>query len=175
MLFRSRTTCTVSMHLGYGEKDKAAGDLAGAYSILAQDQSLSNMFGLPQKYEMIRDWMKLKGLNRAPAYIASPDKVEPVQPDPFKKRELDIKEKQADAALNAANAAQTKTAKTIALDSQRLDIANHELQLNAMDKDRTHNRQDLDTAARISQGEEQLDIEREKVEVARNKPTARPQ
>lgn len=175
--WKERKTCTVSMHLGYGEKDKAAGDLAGVYSMLAADQSLSNMFGLPQKYEMIRDYMKLKGLNRAPAYIASPDKVEPVQPDPFKKRELDIKEMTAKAALDSANAAQTKTAKTIALDTQRLDIANNQLQMEAMDNDRAHNRQDLDTAARISQGEEHLDIERAKVEVARNKPqpAARPQ
>lgn len=154
-----RTTCTVSMHLGYGEKEKAAQKLEHAYEALAKDPALANMFTLQNRYELIRDTMKMAGLNRAPAYITSPDKVQPVQPDPFKTRELDIKEKSADAALTAASATQAKQAKTVALDSQRLDIANHELAQSAMDKDRTHNRQDLETTARIDIAHEQMALE----------------
>jgi hypothetical protein len=168
-----RTTCTVSMHLGYGEKDKAAKDLAEGYAFLAKDQALSNMFGTKQKYEMVRDWMKLKSLSRAPAYIAAPDTVEPVQPDPFKKRELDIKDKMADAAVAASNASQTKSAKTVALDSMRVDNATHELQMNAMDKDRTHNRQDLEIASRIHIAEEQMALEeRIAAQASKDKMTA---
>lgn len=154
-----RTTCTVSLHLGYGEKDKAAQDISGAYEMLAKDGSLQNMFGLPQKYEMVRDWMKLKGLSRGPAYIAAPNSVPAVQPDPFKTRELDIKDKMATAAASASSATQIKSAKTVALDSQRLDNATHELQMNAMDNDRTHNRQDLETTARIHIAKEQMALE----------------
>lgn len=159
-----RTTCTVSMHLGYGEKEQAAEKLAGAYKMMSSDPSLANMFSLQNKYRMIRDWMRLQSLNGAPAYITSPDKAQPVGPDPLKTRELDIKEKTADAAVAASSATQTKAAKTVALDSQRLDNQTHELQMNAMDMDRTHERQDLETAARIHVAEKELVLQKQVID-----------
>jgi hypothetical protein len=49
-----RKTCTVSQHLGYGEKDMAANELAQGYQMLAKDPALGNMFGPKQRYRCCR-------------------------------------------------------------------------------------------------------------------------
>lgn len=159
-----RTTCTVSMHLGYGEKAQAAQKMEHAYTSLAGDPALANMFTLQNRYELIRDTLKMAGLNRAASYITAPDKVDPIQPDPFRTKELEIKDKAATAAIMSAEAAQAKASKTIALDTQRLDIARYDQQMNAMDKDRDNNRQDLDTTARVSVAQEELRLEERRIE-----------
>jgi hypothetical protein len=64
-----RKTCTVSQHLGYGEKDMAANELAQGYQMLAKDPALGNMFGPKQRYAMLSDVAKLKSFNRFQAYL----------------------------------------------------------------------------------------------------------
>jgi hypothetical protein len=156
-----RTTCTVSMHLGYGEKDMAANELAQGYQMLAKDPGLGGAFGQKQRIEMLHDIAKLKGFTRFASYI-DPN-GEPPQPDPFKKRELDLKER-AVAVTEQANTFKASDASRLyAAEQAKLEQKSQEMQMNALNQDRTNDRQDLDTAARASQGEEQLQIERDKI------------
>jgi hypothetical protein len=46
---RERRTATVSMHLGYGEKDDMPQKLKGLYEGLAQNPALQNMFTLQNR------------------------------------------------------------------------------------------------------------------------------
>lgn len=156
-----RTTCTVSQHLGYGEKDMAANELGQGYQMLAKDGGLGNMFGGKQRYEMLHDIAKLKGFTRFAAYI-DPN-APPPQPDPLKVRELDIKDKTAQAALQAVTVKQNADNRLFANDQAKLEQNAADMHLKALDLDRTNDRQDAETAARIQQGEEQMDIEREKI------------
>jgi hypothetical protein len=156
-----RTTCTVSQHLGYGDKDVAANELAMGYKEMAQDPGLGNMFGQKQRYEMLHDIGKLKGFNRFAAYL-DPNAPAP-QPDPLKVRELDIKEKTADAAMASVNVKQAADNRLFAATQSKLEQSGAKLHLDALNTDRTNDRQDADTAARIQLGEEQLDVEREKI------------
>lgn len=169
-----RKTCTVSMHLGYGEKDQAAQKIMGAYEKMAEDQSIAFMFTPQNRYEMIRDAMKLLGLNRSSAYITSPDKATPPGPDPMKTRELDIKEKAVNASALTAQASIAKVQKSLAIDSTRVENDQHRMQLDAMDKDRTHNRQDLETASRIDVEQDRVEIERRLAAHTINTPPAAP-
>lgn len=158
-----RTTCSVSMHLGYGEKDQAVNKMTKAYEMLAKDPALQTMFSPQNRYEMIRDTMKMAGINRAPAYITSPDKAPPPQPDPLKTQEIAIKGKLADAAIANSQANNMKVQKTLVIDSQRMDNERQKMAMDAQDLDRTHNRQDLETSARIQVAQEELEIERQVV------------
>jgi hypothetical protein len=156
-----RTTCTVSQHLGYGEKDMAANELGQGYQMLAKDGGLGNMFGGQQRYEMLHDIAKLKGFTRFAAYLDP--KAPPPQPDPFKTRELDIKDKTAQAALMAVQVKQNNDNRLFANDQAKLEQNAADMHIKALDLDRTNDRQDAETTARIQQGEEQMEIEREKI------------
>jgi hypothetical protein len=157
-----RTTCTVSQHLGHGEKDAAANELGMGYKEMSQDPIVSNMMGQKGRYEMLHDIAKLKGFNRFAAYL-DPN-AQPPGPDPLKVRELDIKEKTADAGVAAVNVKQAADNRLFAATQSKLEQASAKLHLDAINADRTNDRQDTDTAARIQLGEEQLEVEREKIE-----------
>jgi hypothetical protein len=152
-----RTTCTVSQHLGYGEKDKAANELGQGYQMMAKDPGLGNQFGPKQRYEMLHDIAKLKGFTRFSAYL-DPN-APPPQPDPFKTRELDIKDKTATAAVMGAQVKQQDANRLYSLDQTKVAQKGAEIKLKALDHDRTHDRQDVETTARIKTAEEQLKIE----------------
>jgi hypothetical protein len=156
-----RTTCTVSQHLGYGEKDMAANELAMGYKEMAGDPGLGGMFGQKQRYEMLHDIGKLKGFNRFAAYL-DPN-AQPPGPDPLKVRELDIKEKAVDASMASVNVKQAADNRLYAATQSKLEQSAAQIHLDALNMDRTNDRQDTDTAARIQLGEEQLDVEREKI------------
>jgi len=156
-LWTERKTCSVSMHLGYGEKDIAVQKHTEAYKMLKGNP----LFKQQNEYELIRDTMKLAGLNRAPAYISVPDQTTQPQPDPLKVRELDIKDKMAQAALQQASNGQQKDNRLYALDQSRLELDGKALQLKTLDHDRTHDRQDAETTSRIQVADAELDIERE--------------
>lgn len=156
-----RTTCTVSQHLGYGDKDTAANELAMGYKEMAQDPGLGGMFGQKQRYEMLHDISKLKGFTRFAAYL-DPN-AQPPGPDPLKVRELDIKEKAVDATVASVNVKQAADNRLYAATQSKLEQGAAKLHLDALNADRTNDRQDADTAARIQLGEEELDVEREKI------------
>jgi hypothetical protein len=128
---------------------------------MTSDPIVSNMMGQKGRYEMLHDISKLKGFNRFAAYL-DPN-AKPPGPDPLKVRELDIKEKTADAAMASVNVKQAADNRLFAATQSKLEQSGAKLHLDALNTDRTNDRQDADTAARIQLGEEQLDVEREKI------------
>jgi hypothetical protein len=140
-----RTTCTVSPHLGFGEKDVMVNKMTVAHKTLTE--TAGTMYGPKQKYALLMDTMKMAGLTGAPNYL-DPN-APPPQPDPLKVQELGIKDKMAQAALAQASAAQQKDNRLLALDQTKLGLEGKALQLKALDHDRTHDRQDMETAARV--------------------------
>lgn len=156
-----RTTCTVSQHLGYGEKDMAANELTQGYQMLAKDQGLGNMFGGKGRYAMLKDIAKLKGFNNFASYL-DPD-APPPQPDPIKMQEVAAKTTSAQASMLSSQTKQQDANRLYALDQSKLQLSTADMHLKANDTDRANDRQDADTTARIQQGEEKLEIEREKI------------
>jgi hypothetical protein len=165
-----RRTCTVSAHLGYGEKDNAAMELTQGYEMMAKDQGLGTMFGQKQRFELLHDVAKLKGFNRFSAYL-DPN-APPPGPDPLKTRELDIKEKVADATVAGVGIKQQDASRLYALDQMKVQQHGQEMALSALDHDRTNDRQDAETASRIQVDHAQLEIEREGLDVERLKAAA---
>ncbi|WP_316235063.1 MULTISPECIES: hypothetical protein [unclassified Bradyrhizobium] len=162
-----RRTATVSQHLGYGDKDTAANELAQGYQMLAKDPGLGGKFGGKQRYEMLHDIAKLKGFTRFSAYL-DPNGPDP-QPDPIKMQELQIKDKTATAALQASQIKQQDANRLYALDQAKLKQNDHQMVLNALDHDRTHDRQDAETASRIHVAEQQVQLEKQALENDRKK------
>lgn len=152
--WNERRTCTVSEHLGYGEKDMMVSKMTTAYDRL--DKSAGTMFGPKQRYALALDTMKMAGITGASNYL-DPN-APPPQPDPLKTRELDIKDKLATAANTQAQAAIQKDNRLFALDRTKLDLDGHNLALKALDHDRTHDRQDTETSARIDVAQREMTL-----------------
>ena len=151
-----RKTCSVSMHLGYGELDKLAGEIEMAYEKMSKDPSLQQIFTLDNKYAMITDAFKAKRFPNADSYLTLPAKTQAPPPDPFKTRELDIKQQLATAALQQGQAAGDKNQKLLAIDSERINVDKAKLKLTSLDHDRTNDRHDLETANKIDIGQREI-------------------
>ena len=156
-----RTTCSVSQHLGYGEKDMAAAELGEGYAMLAKDPALANMFGPQQRYALLTDVAKLKGFTRWPAYLnPNAPPPQPPPPDPIKMAEVQAKQTAAQATVMSAQSAQAKEQRLVVEGQQKNDLKKHDLTMKVLDHDRTNNRQDADTAHRIIHDEAQLQLEK---------------
>lgn len=166
-----RTSCTVSLHLGYGEKDMAANELANGYQMMAKDPGLGTAFGLKQRVAMLQDIAKLKGFTNFAAYVDA--NAQPPGPDPIAMKELEIKERAVAVSEQANQFKASDASRLYASEQVKAAQKDAEIRVNALDQDRTNDRQDMETAARVSQGEEQLDIERERLRVEREKVAAK--
>ena len=157
-----RKTCSVSQHLGYGEKDVAANELAQGYQMLAQDPAIANMFGPPQRYAMLSDIAKLKGFNRFQAYL-NPNAPPPQpQPDPIKMQEAQAKQTTAQAAMAGAQTKQYKEERLASHEQDKLDLQREELKVKAMDTAQSNQRQNIETAHRVVNDAAKLKLDKEK-------------
>jgi hypothetical protein len=117
------------------------------------------MFGPAQRYAMVMDGLKAARLPNASHYLLTPDKAAPPPgPDPIKMGELQVKKQLADAAQTQAQAAGDKNQKLLAIDSERINVDKAKLKLTAMDHDRTNDRHDLETAAKIDIGQREIKL-----------------
>lgn len=153
-----RKTCTVSMHLGYGERDQAVQKRQIAYQGLAADPMLGDMFGRQERFALIRDTLKLAGMWQAD-YLKSPDKAQQPQPDPLKVKELQIKEMLAQAAVMQAKAHVSKDQRLAAVDASKVELAAQQYQTDTMFAHRDAERHDAESISRIDIADREMEIE----------------
>jgi hypothetical protein len=159
-----RTDCKVSVHLGPGEKDRAAAKYAATYKELSSDPSIAHYFSGPKKHAMITDGLKLAGFDSPSKYL-EPANTPPPPPDPFKTRELDIKDKQATAALTTAQAAAMHKQMDGMLKMMTSKLDDFSTRMDVMFKGRESDRLDLETSNRV-------DVSQREIELAEKAPPA---
>jgi hypothetical protein len=159
--WKARSSCKVALHLGYGDRDRQAAKHTQAYSQLAADPALAPLFSIKKRAELANDTMKLAGFTKS--YLEDPDTVKPPEPDPFKVKELEIKEMTAKAALISAEA--TATLKQVQAQNEQITRSLEEMktQFELVFKQRESDRLDLETANRI-------DVSQREIELAENAP-----
>lgn len=153
-----RTTCTVSMHLGYGEKEQAMAIYEKLYQGMSMDPILSQGFAYQGRMAMFHDAAKIKGVNIT-QYLLPPDQVKPPQPDPIKMTQAQAQQTSAQAAMLTAQANQEKDKRLEAFDAGRLQLEQGKLLVTSMDHDRTHDRQDAETAKKMEISEREMALE----------------
>jgi hypothetical protein len=156
-----RKTCSVSQHLGYGEKDTAAAELMQGYQGMAQDPAIAHMFGPKQRYEMLKDIAKIKGFTRFEAYLDP--KAPPPQPqpeDPAKMIAAQASMATAQASMAKVQVDQFKEQRLAAHEQEMTELKRQELVLKGIEHSRVNDRQDTDTASRIIHDSEKLELEK---------------
>lgn len=156
-----RKTCSVSQHLGYGEKDTAAAELMQGYQGMAQDPAIAHMFGPEQRYEMLKDIAKIKGFTRFEAYLNP--KAPPPQPqpqDPAKMIAAQAAMTSAQATVEKVKVDQFKEQRLAAHEQEMTEIKRQELMLKGIEHARVNDRQDADTTHKIVHDNEQLQLDK---------------
>jgi hypothetical protein len=153
-----RSTCTVSMHLGYGEKDQAVAKLTQLHQGLAMDPVLQAGYGYPQRLALFHDAAKIAGINIS-GYLLPPQQVQPPQPDPIKMMTAQAALLSAQASMKTATANESKDQRLAAVDAAKINQGQQDLAIKAMDHDRTHSRQDLETSAKINVAQREMALE----------------
>jgi hypothetical protein len=126
---------------------------------MASDPGMANMFDNEGKYNLAHDWAKVAGLTNFSAYLKRPDQAQPIQPDPLKTTELQIKKTLADAAMLTAQNGQQRDQTLAALDQKKITQGEQKLVIAAQNHDRTNDRQDAETRARIQVGNREMALE----------------
>lgn len=152
-----RKTCKVALHLGYGERDRYAAKLKTNASVLSSPP-FAPMFQEQNRFDMAMDMLRADGLEGASKYISTPDKIKPPQPDPLAVKELEIKDKQAEAARLTAQANAEKTKVQAQSDMQSMMLEQVKMAIDKAFAERDAARKDFDSATRAEIAHRELDI-----------------
>ncbi len=146
----NRTTCSAALHLGYGERDREVAKHNAAYKALAGDPGLAPMFQPQNRYKMATDGLRKAGFQNYAEYLSPPESIKPPTPDPLKVRELDIKDKEAQAALLIAQSTQSKTEHQAEIAAIKEHLAELSMRIKTELSERDADRKDADVANRIN-------------------------
>ena len=149
-----RDTCSVALHLGYGERDREAAKYAGLYKSLKE--GAGSLFQPQNEYNLLRDGMKVGGFQNFADYITTPDKVPPPQPDPIKMAEVQAKGKMADAATTTATANAQRVQAETQFDQMKLQLDELNFHLKALLGQSAEKRKDKEVASRVDVAEREV-------------------
>lgn len=155
----ARTTCTSSLHLGYGEMDREADKMTQMAALLTQDPQLNGMFQAPGRFKMATDIFKMRGIQNVLDYLTPPDKIPPPQPDPMKTAEMQIEQTKAQAMATQAKAAEDK----VTLHGQ---IEQMKAQLSKLQQDTTNNLKAQEEARKVAETRSKIDISQREMAIA---------
>lgn len=156
--WKDRTTCSVSLHLGYGERDRETAKHQSLYKELASDPVLAPVFDLPHRVKLAIDTMKTGGFQNYADYLGDPTKVQPPQPDPLKVKELEIKDKEASAALLMAQSNAQKNTAHAQNQELKEQIAELALHVKAMIGLHSEQRKDAEVKSRIEIADREMTL-----------------
>lgn len=134
--WEARTDVTVTLKLGYGEKERDAAQLMGLHQFLSQDPGAQPFYDIPQKYAVITDYMKMIGMKDS-KYLKPLNQVQPPQPPPQLVAELE-KLKAETAAIQQQSQLEVMKAqfdKQLAEMKLQLDKSNEMIKLMTQQRD----------------------------------------
>jgi len=153
-----RQDVMVDMHLGYGEQEKEAMKLVRLYEYLGQDPAIGPMFTKEKRHRLIQDATYRQGIKNIDDYLERPENVEPPPPDPIVMKELEIKDKQAQASLMKAQADMAKVQAEQEETMAKLEIEKLKLLQQTSIQERDADRKDADVANRIDVAQRELEL-----------------
>ena len=129
----------VELALGYGEADREAQKHLALHQLFSQDPSIAPMYGLEQRYAMLKKVLEQQGILNVDEYLTPPQQIPPPQPDPMQQmqtemaaKQLELQERQTAVAEMRAQADLAQAQAKIQLDAEKA-AAGHALQSDNMD------------------------------------------
>jgi hypothetical protein len=138
-----------SLHIGYGEQEKEAAKFYDVWKLMTQDPAASKFSDPKRQWKLLTDGLRKNSFANFADYVMAPEEVAPPQPDPIQMKELEIKDKQAEASLIAAKASADKVELHAQIEQMKLNMSELQNALQAMTAQRDADRKDLDIANKV--------------------------
>lgn len=156
-----RKTCKVSLHLGYGERDRMASKYHTLYVSLSSDPELAPAFTIANRYNLATDAMKSSGFENYARYLTPPQQIQPPQPDQFKVAETKAKVMTAQAALTSAQSNVQKNADHAQIAMLKEQISELNAHIKALSTAQSEDRKDRETDNRIDISQREMKLAEE--------------
>ena len=153
-----RTDATVSMLLGYGEKDRQAQECLGVHQLLSADPAFANMYTDKQKYNLISKYLTTKGYKNVNDYLIPPEQAEPKQPDPMMMHQIKMDEANLQLEQQKIAIASQKNDINAQLQVMQQEFQKTQEMLKLLVAQREQDRKDFEAKTRAETAERELDI-----------------
>ena len=153
-----RTDISVSMHLGYGEKDRQANECIQLHQLLGSDPAMSNMYTDKQRYNLISKYMVTKGYKNVDDYLIPPEQAQPKQPDPMMVHEMEMDKAKLQLEQQKLQLAAQKNEMQAQMDMMRQEFMKSQEMLKLLVEQRNADRKDFEAKTRADTAERELDI-----------------
>jgi len=104
-----RRDVSISLHLGYGERDKESQKYLAMHTVLSQDPQLSEMYQPQNAYALASKVLDLSGIKNVAEYLTNPEQIPPKQPDPAQELQIEMLKKQIEVTERQTAVAEMKT------------------------------------------------------------------
>jgi len=92
--WKEKRDVMVEMKLGYGEQEREAQKFLAVHTLFSQDPSLQPMYGLENRYAMMKKMLEQQGILNVDEYLTRPEELQPPQPDPAQQMAMQMQAKQ---------------------------------------------------------------------------------
>ena len=83
----------VELKLGYGEQDREAQKMLSLHSVFSQDPTIQPMYGLENRYAMLKSILEQQGILNVEQYLTRPEQLQPPQVDPAAEMQTQMAQK----------------------------------------------------------------------------------
>jgi hypothetical protein len=152
-----RTQVTVKLKLGYGEKDAAAAKLMALHQFLSQDPGAAPFYDIPQKHEVVSDYMKMTGFKN-PKYLKPLKEVQPPEPPPEMVANVEKLKAETQAITQSSQLEQSKVQFDQQMEEMKLQIDKANEMIKLMTQQREAERKEFEANSRHDIGMAELEI-----------------
>ena len=147
--------CMVELKLGYGEQEREAQKFLSLHSLMTTDPALQPLYGLQNRYNMMKKVLEQQGILNVDEYLTRPDQLPPPQPDPAQQMQTQMAVKQMELQERQTAVAEQKLMTTAQQAQQKLALDREKAQAQyALQADQQDLREDeFAHKQRIDEGE----------------------
>lgn len=153
-----RQDVTVSMVLGYGEKERQAQDCLGLYQLLGSDPALQTMYTPKERYNLLSKYMITKGYKNVDDYLVPPEQAQPPQPDPQMVHEMEMDKAKLQLEQQKLQISAQKNEMSMQLQAMQQEFHKTQEMLKLLVAQREQDRKDFEANTRAETAERELDI-----------------
>jgi hypothetical protein len=149
---------TIDLRLGYGERDQRASEYIELGTMLANDQSISHLFGAEERYNIYKTVMETKGHRNISMFLKDPETAEPPQPDPMMMAEIKLREQELALNDRKQKLAEDKVAANVEMDQLKADMDKRFKTLEWMLRTQDQERKSAETENRIEVSQVEMEL-----------------
>lgn len=153
-----RLDVQVALKLGYGEQENEAKKYLALHQMLTADPGIQPMYGIEQRYNMLRAFMENSGVKNVSDFLIPPQNIEPPQPDPMQVAAMEMQKKQMELQERQVMVAEAKAANEAKMDQMAQDMDRMKTMIDLMVKQREIERKEFDSTSRAEIAKTELDM-----------------